>query len=110
MEYGLHEVARRTFTRVHADLPRIVAWVNARFHARIYEDAYSPFCLIAGDNGDADVIHDYLEEYCRTIPHLTVVRNDVYARFSHEAYNKGTALAELTPAFGPGEPASFCCW
>jgi hydroxymethylpyrimidine pyrophosphatase-like HAD family hydrolase len=27
---------------------------------------------------------------------LTVVRNDVYARFSHEAYNKGTALAELT--------------
>ena len=25
-----------------------------------------------------------------------MVRNDVYARFSHVAYNKGTALAELT--------------
>src|SRR3989440_7835972 len=88
------------FARVHADVPAIVAWVNARFHAKIYEDAYSPFCLIAGNNGDADVIHQYLIEYSRTVPHLTVVRNDVYARFSHEAYNKGTALAELTRRLG----------
>src|SRR4051794_3195772 len=28
------------FARVHADVPRIVAWINARFHARIYEDPY----------------------------------------------------------------------
>ncbi len=88
------------FARVQADLPRIIAWINARFHARIYEDAYSPFCLIAGNNGDADAIHDYLTEYSRSIPHLAVVRNDVYARFSHQAYNKGTALAELTRRLG----------
>src|SRR5438876_7675282 len=56
------------FKRVEPDLPRIIAWINARFHARIYEDAYSPFCLIAGNNGDADVIHAYLEECCRSIP------------------------------------------
>jgi hydroxymethylpyrimidine pyrophosphatase-like HAD family hydrolase len=31
---------------------------------------------------------------------LTVVRNDVYARFSHIGYNKGTALAELTRRLG----------
>jgi hydroxymethylpyrimidine pyrophosphatase-like HAD family hydrolase len=88
------------FARVQVDLPRIVAWVNERFHARIYEDAYSPFCLIAGNNGDADVIHDYLDQYCKTVPHLTVVRNDIYARFSHIAYNKGTALARLTEQLG----------
>src|SRR2546421_9588963 len=88
------------FARVHDDLPRIVSWINERFHARIYEDSYSPFCLIAGNNGEADVIHKYLEEYCRSVPHLTVVRNDVYARFSHTAYNKGTALAELTRRLG----------
>ncbi len=88
------------FARVQTDLPRIIAWINARFHARIYEDAYSPFCLIAGNNGDADAIHDYLTEYSRSIPHLAVVRNDVYARFSHQAYNKGTALAELTRRLG----------
>ncbi len=85
-----------TFARVHEDLPRITAWINERFEARIYEDDYSPFCLIAGTNDEADVIHKYLDNYCRSVPQLTVVRNDVYARFSHVAFNKGTALAEVT--------------
>jgi len=84
------------FARVRPDLPRLVEWISAHFHARIYEDAYSPFCLLAGNDSNADAIHDYLDEYCRTVPNLTVVRNDVYARFSHAAYSKGTALAELT--------------
>ncbi len=88
------------FARVRPDLPQLTGWINERFHATVYEDPYSPFCLIAGNNGDADVIHDYLTEYCRRIPNLTVVRNDVYARFSHVAYNKGTALAELTRHLG----------
>jgi hydroxymethylpyrimidine pyrophosphatase-like HAD family hydrolase len=88
------------FARVREDVPRIVAWISARFHARLYEDAYSPFCMVAGNNGDADAIHEYLTEYCHGIPHLTVVRNDVYARFSHEAFNKGTALAEITRRLG----------
>jgi hypothetical protein len=83
------------FARVRADLPRIVSWISARFHARLYEDAYSPLCLIAGNNGDADVIHNYLTEYCQSVPGLTLVRNDVYARFCHEAFNKGTALADI---------------
>lgn len=83
------------FAGIRKDIPRLFAWVNDRFDATVYEDAYSPFCLIADNNGDADAIHDYLEAYCRTIPNLTVVRNDVYARFSHAAYTKGTALAEI---------------
>src|SRR5262249_39767069 len=60
----------------------------------------SPLCLIASDNGDMDAISDHLNEYCRKVPHLTVVRNDVYARFSHAAYNKGSALAEITRQLG----------
>jgi hypothetical protein len=83
------------FTRIVPDLPRITEWINSRFHATVYEDPYSPFCLIAGNKTDAEVIYQYLEEYCRSVPNLTVVRNDVYARFSHAAYNKGAALAEL---------------
>lgn len=84
------------FARIRDDLPRITEWINARFHATVYSDPYSPFCLIAGNNGDADIIHQHLNGYCRAVPNLTVVRNDVYARFSHAAFNKGTALAELT--------------
>jgi len=88
------------FARVRADLDRLVAWVNERFDAAVYEDSYSPFCLIAENNGDADVIHDFLNAYCAQVPKLTVVRNDVYARFCHEAYSKGTALAEIARALG----------
>lgn len=88
------------FARVRADIPRLVAWVNERFDAAVYEDAYSPFCLIAGSNGDADVIHDYLNGYCAGVPGLTVVRNDIYARFCHRAYSKGTALSEIARRLG----------
>jgi len=95
-----HRAHAEIFSKVKKDLPKLVSWIEERFHARIYEDAYSPFCLIAGNNGEADIIHEYLSEYCREIPKLTVVRNDIYARFSHEAYNKGTALAELTRRLG----------
>lgn len=88
------------FAQVHRDLPNLVSWINARFHARIYEDPFSPFCLIASNNGDMDLIHAHLNDYCKTVPHLVVVRNDVYARFSHEAYNKGSALSEVGRLLG----------
>jgi len=88
------------FARVRADLPQLVAWINERFDASVYEDSYSPFCLIAEDNRDADAIHEYLKAYCAQVPRLTAVRNDVYARFSHEAYSKGTTLSEIARRLG----------
>jgi HAD superfamily hydrolase (TIGR01484 family) len=88
------------FEQVRPDLPRLVDWVNARFEATIYEDPYSPFCLIAGNNAEAEMIHHYLDDYCRTVPHLTVMRNDVYARLSHDRFDKGTALAEICRSLG----------
>ena len=66
MEHGLQPAHAELFARVRPDLPRLVDWINARFHARIYEDPYSPLCLIAGNNGDMDRIHAYLEEYCQS--------------------------------------------
>jgi len=93
------------FARVRPEVPSLTDWVNARFHATVYEDAFSPFCLIAGNNGEADVIHRRMDEFCSRFPGLTVVRNDVYARFSHAAYNKGTTLAEISRRLDvkPGE-------
>src|SRR6185295_5337832 len=43
---------------------------------------------------------NYLDQYSRGVAHLTVVRNDVYSRFSHKAYNKGTALAQIARRLG----------
>ena len=88
------------FVRVRTDVPRLTEWVRQRFSATLYEDAFSPLCLIARSNEDADAIHAYLEEYCRETPQLSVVRNDVYARFSHVGYNKGTALGEIARQLG----------
>jgi hypothetical protein len=95
------------FRRVRADLPRLTEWINARYQATVYEDPYSPFCLIAGNNEDAKVINAFLDNYCRGVPDLTVVRNDIYARFSHVKYNKGEALAELARRLGIGPEHVF---
>lgn len=95
------------FYRIQPDLPHIFKWINARFEATLYADAYSPFCLIAQNNSDADIIHAYLNEYCATVPNLVVVRNDIYARFSHAAYNKGTALAEVGRLVDVGPARTF---
>jgi hypothetical protein len=97
-----HLAHERLFVRVRADVPRLTQWIKARFRATIYEDPYSPFCLIAGNNPEADVIYAYLQEYCATVPELTVVRNDIYARFSHTDFNKGSALAEIARLLGIG--------
>ncbi|MDB6068414.1 MAG: Haloacid dehalogenase domain protein hydrolase type 3 [Pedosphaera sp.] len=91
-----HRAHDELFVQVRADLPRLISWVDSRFNATVYEDAYSPFCLLAGNNVDADAIHDYMEDYCKEVPNLKVVRNDVYARFCHANYDKGTALAEIS--------------
>jgi len=90
-----HAAHTELFRQVRLDLPRITAWIHERYDAAVYEDFYSPFCLIAQKTEDAEAIHKFLEEYCGDVPRLTVVRNDIYARFSHEAYNKGTALSEV---------------
>ena len=89
-----------SFARVKTDVAELAGWVNAKFEASVYEDPHSPLCIIAANNGDMDQIHARLEDYARTVSELTVVRNDVYARFSHAAYNKGTALAEITKLTG----------
>lgn len=93
-------VHRELFARVAGDLPRLFDWVNERFDATVYADDYSPLCLIAGNNSDADAIESFLADYAEGVPDLTVVRNDVYARFSHTDYNKGSALAEIARRLG----------
>ncbi len=90
-----HEDHDAVFARVREDLELLVRWIEDRFTATLYEDLFSPLCLIAKNQRDADGIVAHLEAYAKSIPSLTVVRNDVYARFSHADYNKGTALTHI---------------
>lgn len=86
---------KELFARVASDLDTLVGGLQARHRATFYEDAFSPLCVLAENQAAADVIHAELETYARSVPELTVVRNDVYIRFAHVGYNKGLALAEI---------------
>src|SRR5581483_9530872 len=44
---GCREAHEKLFVRVRQDVPRLASWVNSRYDAMVYEDAYSPFCLTA---------------------------------------------------------------
>ena len=83
------------FARIEPRLAEVIDWIHARFTATVYPDDYSPFCLAANTNADADAILEHVAGAFRHLPELTIVRNDVYARFSHIAYNKGTAMSEV---------------
>jgi hydroxymethylpyrimidine pyrophosphatase-like HAD family hydrolase len=104
---GCTRAHEELFARVRPDVSMLEAWVSSRFRATLYEDAFSPFCLIAESNQDADAIQEFLEDYCSRVPNLAFVRNDIYARFSHSAYNKGTALAEIARRLGLNRDATF---
>jgi HAD superfamily hydrolase (TIGR01484 family) len=106
--YVSDEAWNRACARDHAEsfatlqprLAQMNAWINDRFDATLYADAYSPFCLIARNNPDADQIVAFVEDFTRDLPDLVLVRNDVYMRFSRAGYNKGTALAEICRQLG----------
>jgi HAD superfamily hydrolase (TIGR01484 family) len=83
------------FATIRKDIHSVVDWVRGKYKARVYEDPYSPFCLVADSLKDADEIHEFLTVYSKDVPDLTIVRNDIYSRFSHRAYNKGTSLSEI---------------
>jgi len=96
-----HRAHAEVFALALPHVARLREWVSTRFPATtLYADSYSPFCLIAGNNGDADAIQAHVEEFCRTIPKLAFVRNDVYARLCHADFNKGTALGEIARLLG----------
>ena len=91
---------RHVQQRLAAEAPRLRQWVGERFRAALYHDEWSPFCMIARSNAEADTVQEHFAKFCRRFPQVAFVRNDVYARLSHVDYNKGTALAEIARQLG----------
>jgi HAD superfamily hydrolase (TIGR01484 family) len=102
-----HEDHAALFELVRRDVPRLRRWITERFEAAVFDDEWSPLCIVARDNPAADQILAYLEAYCREVPHLAVMRNDVYARMCHDHYDKGTALSEIARQHGLGPEVVF---
>lgn len=93
---------RELFARVRPGIPRLVTWMEQHFDVTLYEDPYSPLCVIASGLSQTDEIQEELERFAREIEGLAIVRNDVYIRFSHSDYNKGAALAAIAAHHGLG--------
>lgn len=83
------------FAQIAGDIPQLLIHINANHNAVVYSDRYSPICVIGENNHEADRVYQFLCDYARQVPHLTVVRNDVYMRFAHEAFNKGSAVDHI---------------
>ncbi len=83
------------FARMAPDLPGLREELHRHHRGTFYEDDFSPVCVLAASLRDADEVQHRLEAYAKGVPNLTVVRNDVYIRFAHDAYDKGTALREI---------------
>jgi hydroxymethylpyrimidine pyrophosphatase-like HAD family hydrolase len=91
---------RELFESISAHVQELKGWIDDRFDAALYADAYSPLCVIAQTIADMDAIHGYLERFFLSISEVSVVRNDVYLRFSHRDYNKGSILQQIAEEVG----------
>ncbi|MBI3879777.1 MAG: HAD family phosphatase [Verrucomicrobia bacterium] len=95
------------FVRLRGDVEELRAWIDQRFDATIYGDMWSPFCVITKTLEDMDAVQVFLEDYYQAAPDVAVVRNDVYLRFSHRDFNKGTALARIASLVGARPEETF---
>jgi len=62
--------------------------------------------VIAQGQEATDAIEAELQHFAEGLPGLMVVRNDVYLRFSHERYHKGSALSAIAERHGIGADAT----
>jgi HAD superfamily hydrolase (TIGR01484 family) len=102
-----HRDHAELFQRMAPDLPALRRDLHRHHVGAFYEDAFSPICVLAASLREADDVQARLEAYARDIPRLSVVRNDVYIRFAHDAYDKGTALREFARGLGVGAESTL---
>jgi len=61
-------------------------------HLKIVRDSGSPMGLIARDNAQADEVVTLLQPMLNSFPDMQAVRNDIYLRFAHVDFDKGSCL------------------
>lgn len=83
------------FDSIRNEIHEIRNWVKREFRASVYEDDWSPFCLIASSPEEAHQISHHVLELQSAFPDLDIMVNHVYARLCHRRYNKGSALEEV---------------
>ena len=110
-EYRQDAEWNRSVQTIHDDLfkthetliTKVGQWIRTNFSAQVYEDPFSPVCLIASSQEEAEIIHEGVARITAEVDQLAWVRNDVYARFAHVSIHKGSVMREVARkhAIGP---------
>lgn len=83
------------FSRSGGLLEDIERFLRTQVRAEAIWEGQRMVGLAAGSERDMDLTCRFLERERRRVPGFAFMRNTLYVRFCHEAYNKGTALSEL---------------
>jgi len=91
--YSAHDVLFEAASDLLEDIRRFLT--NSKSHAEPIWEGSRMVGLAAKTEDEMDRICTFLEEERRKVPGFAYMRNTIWVRFCHEAYSKGTALAEL---------------
>jgi len=82
-------------------------WLNQNGEFYMFE-VYCSYELGSMYKEEAESLFKLVEDYFLSVPELTIMKNDVYARFAHINFSKGTALLALEKHLGitPSETLS----
>ena len=76
-------------------LETIASFVSNKTGARLYLEDYRLQGVVARSNDEMDRIEEFLQTRRHEVPAFSYQRNNIYLRFCHHAYDKGTVLGEL---------------
>ncbi len=89
------EIHADLFTRADAALQATRERLASYQDLQIVNDIGSPLGLIATDIAQADALETELRPLLEEFPEMHAVRNDIYFRFAHEDFHKGSCLETL---------------
>ena len=90
--YAAHDALFLESSQLLADIER---FNRDEVEAEVIREGDRIVGMAAKTEGDMDRICEFLDMERRRVPGFAYMRNTIYVRFCHEAYSKGTALAEL---------------
>lgn len=71
-------------------------WLRERTAAKWISEPQEPAGIVSSTEAEMEGICEWLDAQLPEHRELSYQRNSIYLRFTHEAYSKGTALAELS--------------
>lgn len=98
---------KKLFQKAGKQLKELKAFVTGETAAEWIESKEEPAGVIATSLEEMAKIAERADRCCEMIEDLSYERNSIYLRFSHSAYNKGSALQEVQRLAGLGMGETF---